>query len=148
MEDLGDHFVLPFPIEFMIQATPRSHQSPNSKAKEAWKAVVRAAAERRIAENREFTLLDHRPLSATIYYFLPAPMQGDVDNIVKLILDGMLLVVYPDDRVIERVVVQKFEPDVLVEFRTFTPLLERAAAAEPPVIYVRVDDDVSWRQMP
>lgn len=28
---------LPFPVEFLIRDTPRSHQSANTKAKEAWK---------------------------------------------------------------------------------------------------------------
>ena len=148
MNDLDEDVALPFPLEFIIKATPRSHQSSNGKAKEAWKATVGGAAKDRIAQGRELTFLDDRPLSATIYYFSPAPMQGDVDNIVKLILDGMLFVVYPNDQVIERVVVQKFEPDVFVEFQAFTEVLQEAAAADPPVVYVRVDDDISWRQVP
>lgn len=148
MSDADDGFSLSFPIEFIVMATPRSHQSANNKAKEAWKARVGQAAKSRIEESQAFWLLDARPLSATIFYFLPAPMQGDVDNIVKLIIDGMLFIIYPDDRVVERIVAQKFEPDVLVEFRNLTRLLEGAAAAEPPVLYVRIDDDMSWRRVP
>lgn len=67
---------------------------------------------------------------------------------MKLILDGMLLVTYPNDRVIERVVVQKFEPGVEAVFQSLTPTLERAIGTEPPVICVRIDDDLSWRQVP
>lgn len=147
MDDAIDNeFVLPFPIEFMIQETPRSLQSKNAKAKEEWKLVVRQAARSCIDAQREFTWLDDRPLAAKILYFAPAPMDGDVDNIVKLILDGMLEVVYINDRVIERVTVQKIEPGIIVEFGSITEKLEEAAGAEPPVVYIRIDDDLSWRE--
>ncbi len=75
-------------------------------------------------------------------------MEGDVDHIVKLIIDGMLLAIYPNDRLIERVVVQKFEPEAEAVFRSLTPTLEQAIGTERPVIYVRIDDDLSWRQVP
>ena len=143
--EIDDEFVLPFPIEFMIQRTPRSLQSKNAKAKEEWKLVVRQAVKDCIDAQCEFTLLDDRPLAAKILYFSPAPMEGDVDNIVKLILDGMLEVVYFDDKVIERVIVQKIEPGITVEFSSITEKLEQAAGAEPPVVYIRIDDDLIWR---
>lgn len=69
-------------------------------------------------------------------------MQGDVDNIVKPIADGMLAVIYPNDRVIERITVQKFEPGVDTVFRSLTPTLRRAIETEPPVLYIRTDDDL------
>jgi hypothetical protein len=75
-------------------------------------------------------------------------MDGDIDNIVKLIIDGMVTIIYPDDQLIERVVVQKFEPGVESVFNSLTPMLERAVEIEPPVIYIRIDDDLSWRQVP
>ncbi len=75
-------------------------------------------------------------------------MQGDVDNIVKLIIDGMDKIVYPSDRLIERVIVQKFEPGIEVVFHSLTPTLEQALETDPPVIYIRIDDDLSWRQVP
>ena len=96
----------------------------------------------------DFFILDQRPLAATIFYFPVAEMDGDVDNIVKLIIDGMLFVIYPDDRLIERITVQKFEPGVEVVFQSLTPTLAQAIGTEPPIIYVRIDDDLSWRQVP
>jgi hypothetical protein len=75
-------------------------------------------------------------------------MEGDVDNIVKLIVDGMNGIVYPNDRLIERVVVQKVEPGVVVVFHSVTPTLARALETDPPAIYIRIDDDLSWRQVP
>jgi crossover junction endodeoxyribonuclease RusA len=59
---------------------------------------------------RDFFFIDDRPLAATIFYFPPTELQGDVDSIVKLIVDGMVAVIYPTDRLLERIIVQKFEP--------------------------------------
>ena len=129
---------LPFPIEFLILDTPRSLQGKNSKGKERWKTRVGELAKAHVATLREWTYLDGRPL---------APMEGDVDNIVKLLLDGMCFVMYPDDEVIERVIVQKFEPGVEAVFRALTETLEKATEMKPPVIYIRIDDDLSWREV-
>ena len=42
---------------------------------------------------------------------------------------------------------QKFEPGVESIFHSLTPTLEQAAETDPPVIYIRIDDDLSWRQV-
>jgi Holliday junction resolvase RusA-like endonuclease len=84
---------LPFPIEFLIRDTPRSHQGKNPKAKEQWKQKVGAIAKAHVDTLREFFFLDDRALAATIIYFPPAAMEGDVDNIVKPIVDGMVTVI-------------------------------------------------------
>jgi Holliday junction resolvase RusA-like endonuclease len=139
---------LPFPVEFVIRDTPRSHQSPNSKGKELWKRKVCDVADAHVKTLRDFFFIDHRPLAATIFYFPPARMDGDVDNIVKLIVDGMVSAIYPNDRVLERIIVQKFEPEVEAIFQSLTPTLEQAVETDPPVIYIRIDDDLSWRQVP
>jgi Holliday junction resolvase RusA-like endonuclease len=138
---------LPFPVEFLIQDTPRSLQGKNSKGKERWKIRVGELAKAHVATLRDWTYLDARPLAATIFYFPPAPMEGDVDNIVKLLLDGMRFVMYRDDEVIERVIVQKFEPGVESVFHALTETLEKATEMQPPVIYIRIDDDLSWREV-
>ena len=91
--DVEDDFAVPFPIEFVINETPRSFQSKNAPAKERWKQVISRAAQAQIDARRELVWLDDRPLAAKILYFPPAPMQGDVDNVVKLILDGLIGVV-------------------------------------------------------
>jgi Holliday junction resolvase RusA-like endonuclease len=72
-------------------------------------------------------------------------MEGDIDNVVKLIVDGLNGVAYLDDRVVERVIVQKFEPKVEWEFSAPSERLAVALEMEPPVVYIRVDDDLSWR---
>jgi crossover junction endodeoxyribonuclease RusA len=140
---------LPFPIEFLIRETPRSHQSKNVAAKEKWKQTVASAARARVSTSRDpFYQLDGRVLAATIFYVPPVPMEGDVDNIVKLIIDGMVNVIYPDDRLLERVVAQKFELGVRFVMHSLTSTLVEAIRAEPPVIYIRIDDDLSWRELP
>jgi endodeoxyribonuclease RusA len=63
-----------------------------------------------------------------------------VDNIVKLIVDGMIAIIYPDDRLLERITVQKFEPGVESVFHSLTSTLEQAAETDPSVIYTRIDD--------
>jgi hypothetical protein len=73
-------------------------------------------------------------------------MEGDVDNIVKLIMDALKSVAYIDDKVVERVVVQRFEPEVEWEFSAPSDQLALELGMEPPVVYIRVDDDLSWRR--
>ena len=146
-DQLEPDITLPFPIEFMIRDTPRSHQSDNSKGKELWKLKVGEMARTHTKTLREFYFLDERPLAATIFYFPPTAMEGDVDNIVKLIVDGMVAIIYPNDRLLERIIVQKFEPGVESVFHSLTPMLERAIETDPPVVYIRIDDDLSWREL-
>ena len=138
---------LPFPIEFLIRDTPRSHQGRNLKAKEQWKQKVGAIAKAHVDALRDFFFLDNRTLAATIFYFPPAAMEGDIDNIVKPIVDRMNTIIYPNDRLLERIIVQKFEPGTVSVFRSLTPTLDRATETEPPVLYIRIDDDLRWREV-
>ncbi len=85
---------IPFPLEFFVQATPASSQTANGKKRDEWKEEVAKDARARLAEMTDFYFLDRRPLAATIDYFPPDVMQGDVDNIVKFTLDGMKKVGY------------------------------------------------------
>jgi len=68
-------------------------------------------------------------------------MTGDVDNIVKAILDALVGVVYLDDSQIERVWVQKFESGRPFLFRDPTEVLAEALERDRPIVYVRIDDD-------
>lgn len=147
-ERLDPDISLPVPIEFVIRDTPRSLQAKKPGANELWKRRLNEIAKAHVNTLSDFFLIDDRPLAATIFYFPPTEMKGDVDNIAKLIIDGMRYVIYPDDRFIERVVVQKFEPGIEVVFHSLTPTLEQALGTEPPVIYIRIDDGLSWRQVP
>ncbi|WP_284539033.1 RusA family crossover junction endodeoxyribonuclease [Pleomorphomonas sp. T1.2MG-36] len=80
-------------------------------------------------------------------------MDGDVDNIVKPILDAMIGATYVDDKSIERVVAQKFEPDIDWSFAEPSEQLSAALDAiyaseeQAPVVYIRIDNDLSWRRL-
>ena len=135
-----------FPLEFFIEETSKSLQA-SSRSKEKWRQTVRDAARLRVQETVDMDFLDSRPLAVTIFYFPAAEMEGDVDNIVKLILDGMINIAYLNDRVIERVLAQKFEPGVERTFAGVTQKLAATLDADAPVVYIRVDDDIRWRTL-
>jgi hypothetical protein len=52
-----------------------------------------------------------------------------------------------DDNDVERVLVQKFEPHIEWEFSNPSDQIAAALDADPPVVYIRVDDDLSWRRI-
>jgi hypothetical protein len=81
------------------------------------------------------------PVSVTIYYFPEGQMIGDIDNIVKPILDAMTPVIYLDDAQVERVVVQKFEPERIFSFLAPSAALKEALDAEGAAVYIRISDN-------
>jgi len=135
-----------YPLEFFVAQTPMSAQN-SGRSKARWKETVKSAARERVRETDELGFLEAGPVSLTIYYFCAAPMQGDVDNLVKPIMDALIHVAYMDDRHVERAVIQKFEPGDDWEFVKPSEGLEAALATEPPVLYVRVDNDLLWRRL-
>ena len=68
-------------------------------------------------------------------------------------MDALVGVAYLDDKSIERVVVQKFEPDLGWAFSA--PSVQLAAALSSvagservtPVVYVHTGNDLSWRRL-
>jgi Holliday junction resolvase RusA-like endonuclease len=115
-----------------------SVQTKRAQSREAWKARVKDASNSALPEQH---LASEERLSVTLFYFPDAEMEGDVDNIVKYTLDGMSRHVYMDDRQVERVVVQKFEPDRIVPFLAPTLKLIEALESERPVLFIRVSND-------
>ena len=49
--------------------------------------------------------------------------------------------IYMDDSQIERVVIQKFEPQRVFSFTQPSPVLAAALSAQKPILYVRLSDD-------
>ncbi len=138
MADAGE---IGFPLEIVIEETPVSLAGDKAR----WQARVLAATRACVRAVDDLGFLDHRPVAVTILYFPAAAMQRDVDNIVKPILDGMKSAAYPDDKVVERVLVQKFEPGIDRKVTTTSEQLLNALLMEPPVVYIRIDDDLNWR---
>jgi hypothetical protein len=147
----GDDDLL-FPFEFYLTGTPLSLQA-SAVSKERWKNEVREAARQRVQESVEWAYLDEGPVALAIYYFPNTPMVGDIDNIVKPIMDALTGVAYLDDQVVERVVVQRFEPGA--EWIFAEPSEQLAAALNTiavsdnpmPLVYVRADNDLGWRRL-
>src|SRR5947209_7957301 len=100
-----------YPLEFFIEGVPVS-LGGSTRSKNLWKAMVADTARQRQRETDELGFLDNRALAVTIYYFPSAQMVGDIDNIAKPVLDALIGIAYLNDRVVERVVSQKFEPQV------------------------------------
>src|SRR5579863_2846348 len=118
-----------FPIEFLVPGTPVSGQSQNPASRAAWKARVLTAAEGVVPQPH---FASQKRLSALLYYFPESVRQGDVDNIVKLVLDALLPNIYLDDSQIERVVVQKFEPGNVFPFSSPSATLLSAITGRKP----------------
>lgn len=126
-----------FPVEFLVAGTPVSLQG-SSAGKNAWKALVRAAS---MGPCPAGTTLAQCPLRASIYYFCAAPMEGDVDNIVKPILDAMCGTVYEDDQCIANVTVRKIEPGQPIQVRNPSAALALALTSPKPIVFIRVSND-------
>lgn len=124
-----------FPLEVWVQGVPVSLQA-STQSKDRWKSRIEAAARSELPEGH---FLAEEPIKITIYYFADAPMEGDLDNIVKPILDLLNGVVYLDDSQVERILVQKFEPGRLFSFHAPTPTLSDAIGEIGPRVYLQLD---------
>jgi len=83
-----------FPLEFVVQGTPVSQQAKRREAIDQWQARIREAGGLALPEGH---FASDRPLAITLYYFPAVAMQGDIDNIVKPVLDAMKQHIYIDD---------------------------------------------------
>jgi crossover junction endodeoxyribonuclease RusA len=128
---------LGFPIEFLVHGTAVSQQAKRPQSRTAWREQVKAASTAVIPQPH---FASAGPIAVTLYYLPDQPMPGDLDNIVKPILDALTRHIYLDDSQIERIVVQKFKPDVELAFKNASLVLTAALAAQRPVLYVRLSD--------
>lgn len=129
---------LEFPLEFAVEGRAVSFQAKRRESVREWQARVKEASRTALPEEHFST---EGPIAPTLYYFPDAPMQGDVDNIVKPILDALSKHIYIDDHQVQRVVVQKFEPDNVFAFVSPSPVLTDALTRGKPALYVRLCDD-------
>ena len=129
---------LDFPLEFIVNGTPVSAQARRPESIVAWKDRVKEASRASLPEGH-FAFEDQ--VGVTIYYVPDTEMQGDIDNIVKPILDALCKHIYIDDRQVERVLVQKFEPGRVFEFQAPSAALGDALNAIKPATYVRLSND-------
>jgi crossover junction endodeoxyribonuclease RusA len=127
----------PFPLEFVVAGTPVSLQG-SSRGRNAWKAIVNAASQACCPAGMVPT---QAPLCVSIYYFCAGPMQGDIDNIVKPILDAMCGTAYVDDQCVAAVNVRKIEPGQPIQVTNPSRILSNALTSTKPLVYVRISDD-------
>ncbi len=126
------------PHEFIVVGTPVSQQAKRAKNKESWMQEVKSASSASLDPG---FFCHFGRLAVTLYYFPQEPMTGDIDNIVKPVLDAMTAHIYQDDQQVERVVVQRFEPGNIFRFDSPSDKLLEAIDAPKPVLYVRVSGD-------
>lgn len=127
-----------FPLEFLVAGTPVSLSAKRRESVDQWKRRVIDATRSILPEGHFAT---ESPMSATLFYFPAAEMAGDIDNIVKPVLDALGKHIYVDDRQVHRVLVQKFEPGNVFGFEAPSPILQDAIGTAKPVLYVRLSDD-------
>lgn len=127
-----------FPVEFVVQGTPVSQNPKRRRNYHEWQARVKAASTAQLPEPYFATTAR----IAIVLYYLPSDiMRGDLDNIVKPILDALKQHVFVDDRQVDRILVQRFEPDVMLRPADgATTLLKQAWNNERPLLYVRISD--------
>ena len=68
-------------------------------------------------------------------------MKGDIDNMAKYILDACCKFIYVSDAQVERLLLQKFEPDRIFDFKSPSDVLDAAMNSERPALYVRISDN-------
>jgi crossover junction endodeoxyribonuclease RusA len=128
---------LAFPLEFVVDGTPVSLQAARAEAKTEWKARIRNASRAVLPE--DYWASEGR-IAVTLFYFPATMMQGDLDNIVKLVLDALSAHIYVDDGQVERILVQRFEPGNVFGFASPTAALADALGRQKPVLYIRISD--------
>jgi len=128
-----------FPVEFVVRGTPVSLQTKNPRSRELWKARVRQDSRSALPEGHFWSEGDR--FAVTILHFPASAMEGDIDNIVKPILDAMSQHIYADDQYVERIWVQRIRPGERVPFHAPSPVLQIALHGPGPITYIRVSDD-------
>jgi hypothetical protein len=124
-----------FPVEVIVQGVPLSLQA-STASREAWKERIREAAKEELPEGH---FAAEGPMRVCIYYFSDAPINVDLDNIIKPILDSFSKFIYLDDKQVERLEAQKFEPGRLFTFTSPSPRLAETIGADGPRVYLHVD---------
>jgi crossover junction endodeoxyribonuclease RusA len=127
-----------FPLEFLVAGTPVSLSAKRRESVDQWKLRVIDATRSVLPEGH---FASENPMSATLFYFPAAEMAGDIDNIVKPVLDALGRHIYLDDRQVHRVLVQKFEPGNVFGFGSPSSTLQDALSRTKPILYVRLSND-------
>ncbi len=126
-----------FPIEFLVPGTPVSLQAKRPESRDEWKKRVKDASKTVIPD---YHFASDERMSVTLFYLPDEPMQGDIDNIVKPILDALGQHIYIDDVQVERILVQRFGPGNVFSFQQPSDIFLTAIKGEKSVLYIRVSN--------
>jgi crossover junction endodeoxyribonuclease RusA len=121
-----------FPLEFIVEGTAVSLQAKRRESIDQWKSRIKEASRTVLPEEHFATASPHFPADE---------MQGDLDNIVKPILDALNRHIYMNDQQIQRILVQKFEPGAVFAFSSPSPVLQDALNRPKPVLYISLSND-------
>jgi crossover junction endodeoxyribonuclease RusA len=135
---MSEDLQIKFPLEFVVLGVPASLQG-RPRGREAWKEKVTAACVSVLPQN---AFLSDVPVAVSIFHFPDGEMEGDIDNIIKPILDALTKVVYHDDKVIERIVCQRFEETSGMSWGKQSPILTSAISGLKPTTYVIITDQI------
>lgn len=135
-----------FPIEFLVRGTPASAQTKLATTRDRWKQNVRQASLSALPEGHFTT---EAAIAVTLFYFPLGDMQGDLDNIVKPVLDALCRHIYLDDSQVERIWVERFGMrSVRRPAGTGESILSRVTDSDRPVMYVRLSVDLQQEPSP
>jgi crossover junction endodeoxyribonuclease RusA len=129
------------PIEFIVSGTPVSANSRNKTSRRDWIERVKAAASSQLPSPH---FASEAVMEVVLYYFPSDDLIGDLDNIIKLILDALRRHVYIDDVQVERIIVQRVGAEQAIDQAIErSAMLQSAIKTTPPLVYVRISDNPS-----
>lgn len=123
------------PFEFYIQGTPVSLQA-SARSKTNWKNRLKRVIRTKLPEQ---VWLLQEPVRVELLLFLDTEMQGDLDNILKPILDSLEGEIIVNDRLVEEILIKKYEPERIIDLIDPSETLIEAQQSDRPTLYVKVE---------
>lgn len=123
---------LPLPLEIILFRKPISLQG-SATGKHRWQNDIRQEIH---SQEPKGCYAHEGDLATSIYCFTTGQVPGDIDNIVKPILDAMCRQVYIDDRQVVSLLVHKYEPHRIMEIHDPAATLATAMTSRRPAVYI------------
>lgn len=125
-----------FPIEVVLDGNPRSLQA-SAESLRRWKHQIASAISRRLPEG---AFLTEAPIRFRLFWFSDAEAPGDLDNMIKPILDAAARVLIRDDQQVQTIQAEHYPPSRPLDLIEPSNELLRAVAAERPCVYICFDE--------
>ena len=136
--------------EFVVPGIPVSLQCKNSERRLAWKEKVATVARSAVDES---DLIMFQDVAVLIVHFCFDWDEGDLDNIAKPIVDGLVGPVMSDDRQITQLTLRRTElggevVHLLDPSPCLTGALEGAYPERSDFVYLRIDRAPDHARLP